>query len=75
MPDSMIRIRLSEWLPSAQLLPSPGGRKTRGGIADITVRQNIQLHWVRVEDLPEILQVLFDNGLTTMSTCGDVPRT
>jgi sulfite reductase (ferredoxin) len=76
VPYFMIRIRLSNgFLNSRQLRAVAGlAEKYARGIADITVRQNIQLHWVRVEDLPEILQVLFDNGLTTMSTCGDVPR-
>jgi sulfite reductase (ferredoxin) len=76
VPYLMIRIRMPNGFLRAQQLRAVAGltEKYARGIADITVRQNIQLHWVRVEDLPEILQVLFDNGLTTMSTCGDVPR-
>ncbi|AQP46275.1 sulfite reductase [Tessaracoccus aquimaris] len=42
--------------------------------ADITDRQNIQLHWIRVEDVPEIWRRLEDVGLTTAEACGDVPR-
>ncbi len=42
--------------------------------ADITDRQNIQLHWVRVEDVPEIWRRLETVGLSTEEACGDVPR-
>ena len=41
--------------------------------ADVTDRQNIQLHWIRVEDVPAIWQRLEDVGLTT-EACGDTPR-
>ncbi|HEX8496187.1 MAG TPA: nitrite/sulfite reductase [Actinomycetales bacterium] len=42
--------------------------------ADITDRQNIQLHWVRVEDVPEIWRRLEAVGLSTTEACGDCPR-
>ncbi|HEX2177477.1 MAG TPA: nitrite/sulfite reductase [Nocardioidaceae bacterium] len=42
--------------------------------ADVTDRQNIQLHWVRVEDVPEIWRRLESVGLTTQEACGDCPR-
>ena len=42
--------------------------------ADITDRQNIQLHWVRIEDVPEIWRRLEAVGLQTTEACGDVPR-
>jgi sulfite reductase (ferredoxin) len=44
------------------------------GTADITDRQNIQLHWVRIEDVPEIWRRLEEVGLSTTEACGDVPR-
>ena len=44
------------------------------GVADITVRQNFQLHWVTLESLPEIFQALWLKGVTTMGSCGDVTR-
>jgi sulfite reductase (ferredoxin) len=44
------------------------------GVADITVRQNFQLHWVPVEALPEIFTALWRCGLTSMGACGDVTR-
>lgn len=42
--------------------------------ADVTDRQNIQLHWIRIEDMPEIWRRLEDVGLSTTEACGDVPR-
>jgi len=42
--------------------------------ADITDRQNIQLHWIRIEDVPEIWRRLEAVGLSTQEACGDTPR-
>ncbi|TDP96270.1 nitrite/sulfite reductase [Labedaea rhizosphaerae] len=42
--------------------------------ADITDRQNIQYHWIRIEDVPAIWEKLEGVGLTTMEACGDSPR-
>ena len=42
--------------------------------ADLTDRQNVQLHWIRVEDVPEIWRRLEAVGLSTTEACGDVPR-
>ena len=44
------------------------------GLADVTVRQNIQYHWVRVESLPKILDELQTVGLSTTESCGDCVR-
>ncbi|WP_405768946.1 nitrite/sulfite reductase [Actinacidiphila glaucinigra] len=44
------------------------------GTADITDRQNIQLHWIRIEDVAEIWQRLEAVGLSTTEACGDTPR-
>ncbi|MGW3954951.1 nitrite/sulfite reductase [Streptomyces sp. NPDC004752] len=44
------------------------------GTADITDRQNIQLHWIRIEDVPEIWNRLEAVGLSTTEACGDTPR-
>jgi sulfite reductase (ferredoxin) len=43
-------------------------------VADITVRQNIQLHWVRIEELPDVIEQLWRAGLNTLGACGDVTR-
>src|SRR6185503_17482513 len=42
--------------------------------ADITDRQNVQLHWIRIEDVPEIWRRLEGVGLDTTEACGDTPR-
>ncbi len=42
--------------------------------ADITDRQNIQYHWIRIEDMPAIWQRLEGMGLLTTEACGDTPR-
>ena len=42
--------------------------------ADLTDRQNVQLHWIRIEDVPAIWQRLEGVGLTTAEACGDTPR-
>jgi len=49
-------------------------RRYAHGIADITVRQNIQLHWITIEALPDLLEALGRVGLNTTSACGDVTR-
>ena len=44
------------------------------GTADLTDRQNVQLHWIRIEDVPAIWEALEAVGLSTMEACGDTPR-
>lgn len=44
------------------------------GTADITDRQNVQYHWIRIEDMPEIWRRLEAVGLSTTEACGDTPR-
>jgi len=76
LPYFMVRIRIPNgFLLSHQLrtLADLAERYARG-IADLTVRQNVQLHWVRIEDLPAIFEALFRCGLTSMGSCGDDTR-
>jgi len=42
--------------------------------ADITTRQTIQIHWIRIEDVPRIWERFADVGLTTVQACGDSAR-
>jgi sulfite reductase (ferredoxin) len=44
------------------------------GTADITDRQNIQLHWIEIESVPAIWEALESVGLDTTEACGDTPR-
>ncbi|MFD8530791.1 nitrite/sulfite reductase [Streptosporangium canum] len=44
------------------------------GTADVTDRQNIQLHWIEIEAVPDIWKRLEAVGLSTTEACGDTPR-
>lgn len=44
------------------------------GICDVTTRQNIQLHWLTIEDLPVVAEKLTEIGLSPKGACGDVVR-
>jgi sulfite reductase (ferredoxin) len=43
-------------------------------LADITVRQNIQFHWLTIESLPQVMEALDAVGLSPKGACGDVVR-
>jgi sulfite reductase (ferredoxin) len=49
-------------------------RRYARGTADVTDRQNVQLHWVEIENVPDIWEALESVGLTTTEACGDTPR-
>jgi sulfite reductase (ferredoxin) len=76
LPYFMLRIRIpngllnSRQLRTVAKLTEQHGR----GVADLTVRQNIQLHWITIEALPEVLDALEQCGLGTIGACGDVTR-
>jgi len=75
-PYFMVRIRIPNGLlatEQARVAADLAERYARG-VADITVRQNIQLHWVTIESLPDVLEPLWRAGLTTTGACGDVAR-
>ncbi|MBO0893531.1 MAG: nitrite/sulfite reductase, partial [Acidimicrobiales bacterium] len=44
------------------------------GFCDLTTRQDIQLHWIRIGDVPEIWRQLEEVGMTTVQACGDSAR-
>ena len=75
-PYFMLRIRI----PNGQLrsdqvrvIANLAAKHARG-VADITVRQNVQFHWVTIESLPEVLETLWSVGLSSTGACGDVAR-
>jgi sulfite reductase (ferredoxin) len=72
----MVRIRIPNGIiESSQLRTIADLAERHGrGVADITVRQNFQLHWVTLEALPEVFRALWLQGVTTMGSCGDVTR-
>jgi sulfite reductase (ferredoxin) len=76
LPFFMLRIRIPNGLLRSDQLRTIARltRRFARGTADLTVRQNIQLHWVTIEDLPEVLDELWRVGLNTTGACGDVTR-
>ena len=76
LPCFMLRIRIPNGILNSSQLRTIADLTQRHarGIADLTVRQNIQLHWVTIEALPEILEALWQCDLNTMGACGDVTR-
>jgi len=76
MPFFMVRIRIPNGLMRSEQVRTIANlaEKYGRGVADITVRQNIQLHWVTIESLPIVLQSLWNVDLTTTGACGDVAR-
>src|SRR6266849_1552945 len=76
VPYFMVRIRIPNALLTSEQARTIADLSDHfgNGVADITVRQNVQLHWIRVENLPELLERLWSVGLRTSGACGDVTR-
>ena len=72
----MMRIRIPGGRMTTEQLRAVAWASERHGrdVADVTDRQNIQLHWIRIEDVPAIWERLEACGLSTQEACGDTPR-
>lgn len=72
----MMRVRSDGGALSVASLRTLGEISTEFGrdTADISDRQNVQYHWIRIEDVPEIWRRLDAVGLQTTEACGDCPR-
>jgi len=72
----MMRIRIDGGRVNSEQLRAVAWASERYGrdIADVTDRQNVQLHWIRIEDVPAIFERIESVGLTTAEACGDTPR-
>jgi len=72
----MVRIRVPNGILSSRQVREVAAMSEEygRGVADITVRQNFQLHWVTIEAIPDLLARLRDLGLSTKGACGDVAR-
>jgi precorrin-3B synthase len=72
----MLRVKIPGGrLTSAQLLALADiAEGYGGGFTDITTRQDIQFHWIKIENMPEIFAGLGSVGLTTTGACGDTVR-
>jgi sulfite reductase (ferredoxin) len=72
----MLRIRIPGGRLTTEQLRAIAWCSERFGrdVADVTDRQNVQLHWIRIEDVPRIWQAIEAVGLSTQEACGDAPR-
>jgi sulfite reductase (ferredoxin) len=72
----MMRVRTDGQLLTVDALRTLGEISTQFAreTADVTDRENIQYHWIRIEDVPLIWERLDAVGLTTLEACGDSPR-
>ncbi|WP_341229441.1 nitrite/sulfite reductase [Nocardioides salarius] len=72
----MMRVRTDGTLLDAAAVRALGsvGVDFARDTADVTDRQNIQYHWIRIEDVPQIWERLEAAGLSTLEACGDSPR-
>jgi len=72
----MLRVRIDGGALTTEQLTVLGeiSQQYARDTADITDRQNIQYHWIRIEDVPAIWAKLENAGMTTMEACGDSPR-
>jgi sulfite reductase (ferredoxin) len=72
----MLRIGIPNGILTAYQLREIGriAREHGRNLADITTRQNIQLHWLTIESLPEVVDALDKIGLSPKGACGDVVR-
>ncbi|GAB3802803.1 sulfite reductase SirA [Humibacter antri] len=73
----MMRIRTDGGVLTTRQVRTIGelSRDFARNTADISDRQNVQLHWVEIENVPEIWRRLEEVGMRTTEACGDVPRT
>jgi sulfite reductase (ferredoxin) len=72
----MMRVRCDGGALSAAALRTLGEISTEFGrdTADISDRENVQYHWIQIEDVPQIWRRLAEAGLQTTEACGDCPR-
>jgi sulfite reductase (ferredoxin) len=72
----MMRVRCDGGALSTAALRTLGQISTEFArdTADISDRENLQMHWVEVENVPEIWRRLDAVGLQTAEACGDCPR-
>ncbi|MGL4305225.1 MAG: nitrite/sulfite reductase [Mycobacteriaceae bacterium] len=72
----MMRIRCDAGALNVAQLRTLGEISTEFGrdTADLSDRENVQYHWIQVEDVPEIWKRIESVGLKTTEACGDCPR-
>jgi sulfite reductase (ferredoxin) len=72
----MMRIRTDGKALSVAALRALGQISTEFArdTADIADRENLQIHWIEIQNIPEIWERLAAVGLQTTEACGDCPR-
>jgi ferredoxin-nitrite reductase len=72
----MMRVKIPGGILSPEELRVIGDISQRfgRGFGELTTRQNIQLHWLELARLPEVLRILAEGGLSTTGACGDNVR-
>jgi sulfite reductase (ferredoxin) len=72
----MLRVRIDGGALTTEQLRAIGevSQDHARDTADVTDRQNIQYHWIQIEDMPAIWKKLEGLGLLTTEACGDTPR-
>ncbi|WP_338773238.1 nitrite/sulfite reductase [Nocardia vulneris] len=72
----MMRIRCDAGALNVEQLRTLGQISTEFGrdTADLSDRENVQYHWIEVENVPEIWKRIEAVGLKTTEACGDCPR-
>ncbi|MEV6430530.1 nitrite/sulfite reductase [Nocardia sp. NPDC051463] len=72
----MMRIRCDAGALTVEQLRTLGQISTEFGrdTADLSDRENVQYHWIEVENVPEIWKRIEAVGLQTTEACGDCPR-
>lgn len=79
-PKSSGYFMLRTKIPGGQLTAQQGKvlaalvEKYARGFCDVTTRQTFQMHWLRIEDIPDIFGQLNSVGMTTSGACGDDTR-
>jgi sulfite reductase (ferredoxin) len=74
--NQMVRVKLPYGGVNAEQLDMLGhiAETFSRGWAHITTRQNFQIHFVQLEQVPEVMKLLAQVGLTTREACGDTIR-
>jgi sulfite reductase (ferredoxin) len=72
----MLRVKVPNGTLSSVQLESLGRLSVQYGqnVGDVTTRQDIQFHYVRIEDVPAIFEELERIGLSSTGACGDITR-
>jgi sulfite reductase beta subunit-like hemoprotein len=73
---NMVRVKVPYGLLTARQLSGLAAitQTFADGVAHITTRQDIQFHWVRLENVPTVMEELAEVGLTTREACGNTVR-